>query len=901
MPRKLAVSGFRTLNPQPSTLNPQPTSQNPIRQIKPHIRQIGRGIRQIVPKNPVGIDDLVPISHNTYPKMNNKTYFLALLSLILFWSCGKDDAPPPPQNNAPSIAAQTFPVPENISDAQLIGTVKANDADKDDELTFSIAQNDNGLFEITKAGGLSLATGKSLSYENKTKHTINVAVSDGTDEAKAQMTINVTQVDPENLPPTLEPQTFTVSENIPDTQLIGTVTANDPEEDELTFSIAEDADALFEITTAGELSLLEGKALDFTTKTEHTVTVQVSDGNSSVQAAITIKVVQSDPENKLPVMEVQSFEANEDITDADVIGTVLASDPEEEAITFAIVEDLDELFEITEAGELSLMEGKTLDFETKPEHAITVSANDGNGFVQAVITIIVGDVNEAPTAEPQSFEVAEDIADTEIIGTVAAIDPENDALTFNIVEDLDGLFEINEAGELSLATGKTLDFETKAEHALTVGVSDGTNETVALAITITVTDVQEGVSLFDDPASFITEWHVLAGQQITAFRARLMDYNYDYIIDWGDGTIEHLVQKSPVHMYTEEGTYLVAIKGDFPAFYTLDLDKSNVDALLDVKQWGTQKWQTMRSAFYDCDNLVGFSATDKPDLSETTSMQGMFNSAKLFNGDIGQWDVSNIITMEGMFINADSFNQDLNDWDTGNVTSMHLMFRSADSFNGNISNWNTENVTNMGGMFVAATSFNQYIGDWNTMNVKSMAHMFAKEITDNPMIFNQDIGNWNTLNVTSMNSMFYGAVDFNQDLSLWKTDNVTDMKSMFRDATSFNQDISSWNTNNVTTMSSMFLNASSFDQNLGGWNISSISSIYMGSMFNYSGMSHTNANATLAGWANFVQQNEGPFNIELGMEGVPLCGEQGDYALSVLMSVDYGWNITGFQYDINCP
>ncbi|WP_349351416.1 MULTISPECIES: BspA family leucine-rich repeat surface protein [unclassified Flagellimonas] len=727
--------------------------------------------------------------------MNNKTYFLALLSLILFWSCGKDDAPPPPQNNAPSIAAQTFPVPENISDAQLIGTVKATDADKDDELTFSIAQNDNGLFEITKAGGLSLATGKSLNYENKTKHTITVAVTDGTDEAKAQMTINVTQVDPENLPPTLEPQTFTVSENIPDTQVIGTVTANDPEEDELTFSIAEDADALFEMTITGELSLLEGKALDFETKTEHTVTVQVSDGNSSVQATITIKVVQSDPENKLPVMEAQSFEANEDITDTDVIGTVLASDPEEETITFAIVEDLDELFEITDSGELSLVEGKTLDFETKQEHTITVSANDGNGFVQAVVTITVGDVNEAPTAEPQSFEVAEDIADTEIIGTVVASDQEEDGLSFSIVEDLDGLFEITEAGELSLATDKTLDFETKTAHELTVGVSDGNNETVALNITITVTDVEEGVSLFDDPASFITKWVVTSGQVLAI--GTNADYDYNFIIDWGDGSPQENingVNPNPSHVYDVGDEYLVAIKGSFPALRMGGADKASQDALVDVTQWGEQKWQSMSYAFQDCDNLVAFSAGEPPNLSETTSMVRMFRWADQFNGDIG--------------------------------------------------NWNTSNVTNM------------------------------EDIFNNAIAFNQDIGGWNTSNVTLMTGAFAGATIFNQDLSGWDTFNVINMFGMF----SF---------------------AESFDQDLGGWDITNITSMF--GMFNGSGMSHTNANATLAGWADFVLQNDGPFNVSLGMEGVLLCGEQGDYALGVLMSVDYGWYITGIQYDINCP
>ncbi|MFN3136990.1 MAG: BspA family leucine-rich repeat surface protein [Allomuricauda sp.] len=779
--------------------------------------------------------------------MNNKTYFLALCSLLLLWSCGKDDAPPPPKNNLPNIVAQTFTVAENIPDAQLIGTVKATDADKDDELIFSMAQNDNGLFEITKAGGLSLATGKSLNYEAKAKHTITIAVTDGSDEAKAQMTINVTQVDPENLPPTMEPQTFTASENIPDTQLIGTVTASDPEEDELTFSILEDTDQLFEITAAGGLSLAEGNTLDFATKQEHTLEVQVSDGNSTVQATMTVKVVQTDPENQSPTMEAQSFEANEDITDTDIIGTVTATDPEGDALTFSLVEDLDGLFEITEAGELSLAEGKSLDFETQEEHTLTISASDGNGFAQAIITITVGEVNEAPSTADQAFEVAEDIADTDIIGTAEATDPEGDALTFILVEDLDGLFEISEAGELSLAQGKTLDFETQTEHVLTIGVSDGTSETVELTITVTVTDVEEGVSLFDDPASFITKWQVEPGQSIIIGTSD--NKYYDFIIDWGDDSAqENISGQGPniAHEYGAGGEYTVAIKGIFPHLIMSAADKPSQDALVDVIQWGTTKWQSLHSAFYNCTNLVDFSATDKPDLSECQSLGAMFLSALNFNGNIGHWDVSNISDMGYMFMYASSFNQDIGGWETMNVTNLRSMFFGASSFNQDINGWITEKVTNMGSMFNEATAFNH-------------------------------------------------------SLSLWDTGNVFTMSRMFKNATSFNQDIGNWDTKKVNNMHEMFMNASSFDQNLGGWDISSITD--MTGMFNNSGMSYTNANATLVGWANFVQENDnqGPYEIPLGMQGVILCGMGGDYALNTLFN-SFLWNITGFdmQFDL-CP
>jgi len=697
--------------------------------------------------------------------MNNKTYFLALLTLILLWRCGKDDAPSLPKNNAPSIAAQNFSVPENILDTQLIGTVEATD-DDEDELSFSIAQNDNGLFEITKAGGLSLATGKSLNYDAKTKHTITVAVTDGTDEAKNKVTIDVTQVEPENISPSAEPQTFSVSEDISDTHIIGTVVATDPEDNTMTFSILEDTYGLFEISEEGELSLLEGKELDFETSEEHTLEVQVNDGINSVQISVTIIVINN---------------------------------------------------------------------------------------------------------------------------------------------------------------------------------------------------------IADDPASFITKWQVTDGQEITV--GTNPDYEYDYTIDWGDGTVEELAQQNPSHTYQNAGTYLVAIKGVFPAIFLTTVNSETKNALVDVIQWGTGKWKSMFASFYGCANLSDFSAEDTPDLSEVTNMQDMFAFCENFNGAIGSWNTGNITNMTRTFFNATSFNQDLSEWDTSKVTNMsfmfynaqvfngaigtwntsnvqdmELMFLSASTFNQDISGWNTGNVTNMGGMFTNAFSFNQDIGGWNTGKVESMEEMFR-----GATVFNGDIGSWNTGNVASMRSMFMNAEGFNQDIGLWDTGKVTDMSYMFLGATnfnqnivlwnivnvtsiagmfagasSFNQDINGWNTanvtsmtgafnsatafnqnlagwdtNNVNNMNQMFENATAFDQDLGSWDISSIAT--MTEMLDSSGMSFDNANATLIGWADHVQQNEGPTNIALGMQDVILCGMGADAALGILMN-DYSWNIIGFdmQFDL-CP
>ena len=51
-----------------------------------------------------------------------------------------------------------------------------------------------------------------------------------------------------------------------------------------------------------------------------------------------------------------------------------------------------------------------------------------------------------------------------------------------------------------------------------------------------------------------------------------------------------------------------------------------------------------------------------------------------FNQDISGWDVSNVTSMSGMFFLATSFNQDIGDWDVSNVTNMHRMFGGGGSF-----------------------------------------------------------------------------------------------------------------------------------------------------------------------------------------------------------------------------
>jgi surface protein len=84
----------------------------------------------------------------------------------------------------------------------------------------------------------------------------------------------------------------------------------------------------------------------------------------------------------------------------------------------------------------------------------------------------------------------------------------------------------------------------------------------------------------------------------------------------------------------------------------------------------------------------------------------MFQYARDFNQDIGNWDVSNVVRMDDMFWATNTFNRDIGRWNVARVTDMRWMFDSAIAFNQDISGWRGPAAENaQGSMFKAATAF----------------------------------------------------------------------------------------------------------------------------------------------------------------------------------------------------
>lgn len=358
------------------------------------------------------------------------------------------------------------------------------------------------------------------------------------------------------------------------------------------------------------------------------------------------------------------------------------------------------------------------------------------GIVLLVVSCSKEDGSETPSPPPPSnqaptfnndgytFTVSEDSGS---IGQVSAADPDQDNLTYSITGNGSGLFDVTPSGEVIVKEGMTLDFETSNQHNITVSVSDG-EKTTETTVTISVMDVPEPYP--NDKHAFVTTWKIPEEEVSPTLGIGLSidARQYDFTINWGDGTIEDIVgeEYGIQHEYESYGEYQISIIGEFhnigmgmPPLFAL----TSKTWLYSIDQWGTIEWKSFKGAFVNCNNLR-MNATDLPNLDNVSSMSYMFDGASSFEGgNINEWDVKGVNEMSYMFRGAISFNGNIGNWgvNVGQVTTMDGMFEGASSFNQDLSAWDTSNVGDMYNMFEGASSFNQNLGNWDIRNVSSIS------------------------------------------------------------------------------------------------------------------------------------------------------------------------------------
>ena len=569
------------------------------------------------------------------------------------------------ENHAPVFTegtSTTRSVAENtVSGVDIGSAVAATDADSDDTLTYSLGGTDAASFGINSTTG-QLRTSTALDYETKTSYSVTLTVSDGSLTDSINVTINVTDV---NEAPVFTNNSFSYTIDM-STATVGAaigaaLTATDPDNDTLTFSVEGSNASFFSIISDNSNAIRSGQlqvtqALIDDTRNNYSINVIADDGEGgTAEIAGTIDVfarISTQTTNNSPVFTdgnsttrsvAENTAAGENIGDP-VVATDADSD---DILTYTLGGTDASSFSINSTtGQLRT--NAALDYETKTSYTVIVSVSDGNGGSDRItVTINVTDVDEnrAPVfaSERTTRSVAENTAAGENIGNpVGATDADNDTLTYTLLGGVDeaSFSIVSTSGQLQ--TSAALDYETKTSYSVTVSVSDGRDGrdgSDTIIVTIDVTDVDEPT--IDPPLSERT-------QQV---RAAIV-HAVSGVDDPADVTPEHLAKITSLSL---AGKSITSMKiGDFDGLTALTTLLLHNNSISDISPLaGLTNLETLTlsdSSISDISPLAGMTnlttlTLNHNDISDISALSGM---TKMENLHLIGNDIINISALSGM-------------------------------------------------------------------------------------------------------------------------------------------------------------------------------------------------------------------------------------------------------------
>ena len=190
-----------------------------------------------------------------------------------------------------------------------------------------------------------------------------------------------------NLAPVAEQQTFELDENTDNDSAVGTVVFTEPEGDDVTITISDgNTNEAFAIDNAGAIVVKNVDVLDFETNPIFNLNISIDDGEASVSAAITIILKDV---NEAPVILDQTFEIDEGLSVGSTVGSVLATDPENNDLTFSIKSgNKNEAFSINNSTGIIIVNDMTaIEFDVNPTFSLVVEISDGELKAEATVEI----------------------------------------------------------------------------------------------------------------------------------------------------------------------------------------------------------------------------------------------------------------------------------------------------------------------------------------------------------------------------------------------------------------------------------------------------------------------------------------------------------------------------------
>ena len=324
-------------------------------------------------------------------------------------------------------------------------------------------------------------------------------------------------------------ETLSVNENASPGTIVGTVSANDPDDDTLTLSVSgTDATAFAEVfsldTGTGAIRVKTGATVDYETKASYSITIRVTDGEditgatetpSSIDDTVAVTITVTDVEEtgtvalsrQTPRVDIQ---VTASLTDPD--GGVNAvtwqwSKSDTAAGTFNDITGATDVSYTPVSGDLNKYLKASASYTDRRGPGKSGESTPAQVMAALFTPPAFPDADDPKDgADPIALAIDENSAAGTNVGTVRATDEDDDPLTHSVGGSDSLIFASTfdydtSTGAITLQTGAAVDHETKASYSITVSVTDGedatgvaetpatTDDTVV--VTINVTNIEE--------------------------------------------------------------------------------------------------------------------------------------------------------------------------------------------------------------------------------------------------------------------------------------------------------------------------------------------------------------------------------------------------------------------------
>lgn len=283
-------------------------------------------------------------------------------------------------NQSPVVTNQSFDITLNKNANEVIGQVAASDPDPGQTLTFSITQGNNaGLFAIDPSTGTITARSAIQTTPDQT-YVLTVKVVDNDTNPLSATASIIVKITHTNLSPVIQNQAFDITQNKNENGFIGQVFASDPNAGQsLTFSITQGNNAgLFAIDPSSG-TITAKSPIQTTSEQIYVLMVKVADNDVnplSANAQVTIHVI-GNQQNQSPVISDQTFQIRKNDQVGDIIGQVIASDPDAgQTLSYSITSGNDKNWFAINAATGDIVVNNIIDATTSTSFGLVVQVAD---------------------------------------------------------------------------------------------------------------------------------------------------------------------------------------------------------------------------------------------------------------------------------------------------------------------------------------------------------------------------------------------------------------------------------------------------------------------------------------------------------------------------------------------